>query len=189
MVVIEVFTGRIPFYQLRNEAVILKVISGVRPEKPIDVLELGLFDSVWSMVQRCWHNIPGQRPLLNDVLSCFEEAVVLFVPSAVVARNLNDVGEDLQSEAFSLCKSCIASFENCLMCCYTDSSNKRQSVDVRSLDSSGTIYFRRQSSSPDGLALIDFWNVQLHKCSHLKNPKHTILIFILLIRLGAVWST
>src|SRR5882757_8895802 len=107
----EVFTGSMPFHQItRNETVTLKVIAGLRPERPADALVLGLFDSVWLMVELCWQTQRDQRPGTGAVLQCFEEAVKSFIPTPISTTSLADPrrvvdSEDMRSEVFSLCES------------------------------------------------------------------------------------
>jgi len=55
MVILEIFTGRVPFCDTAMEArVIYSVTSGRRPERPMAATVLGLSDSIWSVMERCW---------------------------------------------------------------------------------------------------------------------------------------
>ena len=47
----------VPFEGYREENVMLQVMSGARPNRPQRGLDLGLTDSVWSMMQECWGNV------------------------------------------------------------------------------------------------------------------------------------
>ena len=102
----KVFTGQIPFHKFRNEAVILKVTAGGRPERPSDTLDLGLSDDVWSMMELCWHHQCDERPKIGKVLAHLESIVKDFVPVRYirpmsVTSTVTD--DDVQSESFSLC--------------------------------------------------------------------------------------
>jgi serine/threonine protein kinase len=84
----KVFTGNKPFYRImRNEAVILQVLAGVRPERPTGAFILGLSDAVWSMVELCWHQQQSSRPQIEDILLCFEHAAKEQIS---VVANFND---------------------------------------------------------------------------------------------------
>jgi len=78
MVVIEVFTGQVPFHKLIESAVILRIVKGKRPLRPEGSRGLGFSDDVWGMVERCWHQEPGQRPKISEVQACFRNAVVAY---------------------------------------------------------------------------------------------------------------
>jgi len=67
MVVIE----DLPFFQSRDDAVMLRVVRGVRPDKPVNASELGVSDIPWKMVERCWNHEPKRRPDISSVLDCF----------------------------------------------------------------------------------------------------------------------
>jgi len=77
MVVIEVFTGRVPFYGYNECALVSRVYSGVRPGRPEQGLELGLSDEIWEMVQSCWHHEKAKRPVISSVLDGFCKATLV----------------------------------------------------------------------------------------------------------------
>jgi len=74
MVVIEAFTGKVPFPNLVNTATVIRIVRGGRPSRPEEARSLGLSDSVWDMVERCWKQDPAQRPLISEVLGFFTTA-------------------------------------------------------------------------------------------------------------------
>ena len=49
-------------------------MHGKRPPRPEEARNLGLFDSVWEMVKRCWEQDPAQRPEISEVLDVFKKA-------------------------------------------------------------------------------------------------------------------
>lgn len=60
MTVLEVFTGKIPFYQKRNDSsVIFTVLNGGRPEFPPCLDER---KDLRELVRDCWHEEPSRRP-------------------------------------------------------------------------------------------------------------------------------
>ncbi|GLB38970.1 putative regulation of ATP:ADP antiporter activity [Lyophyllum shimeji] len=73
----EIFTGHLPFFEIRSEAtVLLKVILGGRPTRPPETtdawLERGLTPHMWALMDDCWKFKPTQRPDINAVLARLE---------------------------------------------------------------------------------------------------------------------
>ncbi|KAF8059593.1 hypothetical protein FPV67DRAFT_362861 [Lyophyllum atratum] len=71
----EVFTGEVPFADaLRDSTVILRVMSGARPLRPLDSTsawqEWGLTTNIWSLMENCWGLDPARRPSIEQVLEC-----------------------------------------------------------------------------------------------------------------------
>ncbi|EMD32003.1 hypothetical protein CERSUDRAFT_127140 [Gelatoporia subvermispora B] len=66
----ELFTGLVPFYKDNDGVVIRKVTSNIRPSYPPRsvALSVGLTDTVWALMERCWDQDPLQRPDINEVL-------------------------------------------------------------------------------------------------------------------------
>ena len=67
MLVVEVFTGELPFGDVRHETAILMIVRGQRPEKPQDVESRGLTPEIWKFTQKCWHQNPTKRPDVSTV--------------------------------------------------------------------------------------------------------------------------
>jgi hypothetical protein len=59
------FTGRVPFYERTPTAVAVDVLSGNRPERPIDP---NLTDDLWNMTEKCWNRDPLWRPGISEVI-------------------------------------------------------------------------------------------------------------------------
>ena len=51
MLVVEVFTGKVPFEGQKNEALVLLISQGGRPENPQAV---GLTNEMWKLLESCW---------------------------------------------------------------------------------------------------------------------------------------
>ena len=115
-VLTKVFSGKIPFHHIaRDQVVVLQVTTGQRPERPADSLFLGLSDRVWQVIEMCWQPQPDQRPVAGTVLSCFEKAVELFVPTPTITVMVTDPGPTVdpggtKSDVFSL-SECIRSYK------------------------------------------------------------------------------
>ena len=71
MLDIEVFTGELPFGDVRHESAILKIVRGQRPEKPHDAEIHGLTPDMWKFIQKCWHQNPAKRPDINTLVSAW----------------------------------------------------------------------------------------------------------------------
>ena len=68
MVVIEVYTGRVPFSGEPAATVPSLVLKGERPEMPQDAEQVGLTDDIWEFLKRCWHQNPKKRPATKEVV-------------------------------------------------------------------------------------------------------------------------
>jgi hypothetical protein len=70
MDILQVFTGRLPFHNLvRNERVILSVMTGERPGRPPEpAKQLGLDDEIWNLMQDGWAHSPCNRPNIGNFL-------------------------------------------------------------------------------------------------------------------------
>ncbi|KZT54914.1 kinase-like protein [Calocera cornea HHB12733] len=70
MVVYEMYAGRKPFYQTRNNlAIFSKVASGERPPRPDNIIvDAGQFDAMWNIAQDCWNANPTNRPTAMELV-------------------------------------------------------------------------------------------------------------------------
>jgi len=80
MVVYEVLSGQVPFFRYRKYVAVGKVLKGERPGRPQGVGEKWFTDDVWSILGGCWEPNPGDRPSVEGVLRCLEEASRLWMP-------------------------------------------------------------------------------------------------------------
>ncbi|TDL13724.1 hypothetical protein BD410DRAFT_846677, partial [Rickenella mellea] len=69
-VCLEVFTGEVPFSNLRDGMVLRAiVIDDRRPARPTGpATQRGLDDSMWGLLQDCWQTNPSRRPDMKAVL-------------------------------------------------------------------------------------------------------------------------
>ena len=81
MVVYEVLSGRMPFYQYVNLVIPGKVVAGDRPKRPRGTEGAWFTDDVWEGLGRCWKPQPGNRPNIEEVLWCLEKASRSWTPS------------------------------------------------------------------------------------------------------------
>lgn len=75
MVAVEVFTGKVPFEGRRNEAVVVRILQGQRPEMPVNFQGVGLTDETWKLLKKCWQQSPGKRPTMKEVVRRWEMLV------------------------------------------------------------------------------------------------------------------
>ncbi|KAF9643102.1 kinase-like protein [Thelephora ganbajun] len=65
MVMVEVFTGKIPFSNLSTAAAITSITTGDRPKRPTHP---SLTDHLWALTQHCWREKPQDRPHMNELI-------------------------------------------------------------------------------------------------------------------------
>ncbi|KAL5500984.1 hypothetical protein ACEPAH_9371 [Sanghuangporus vaninii] len=69
----EIFSGKIPFADLNDGAVVTEVaVNDKRPEWPEQ--NRGLSDNMWGLMQRCWETQPVDRPDMSVVVATLEAA-------------------------------------------------------------------------------------------------------------------
>ena len=68
MVIYEVLSGHLPFYQFANRVVSLRILRGDRPERPQGAEGVWFTDEVWQLLVSCWTTQPEIRPSIEDVL-------------------------------------------------------------------------------------------------------------------------
>jgi len=74
MVIWEVLSGNLPFYQFANWVISAKILRGDRPEKPEGEEGVWFTDEVWEVLGSCWTAQTEGRPSIEDVLQCLGEA-------------------------------------------------------------------------------------------------------------------
>lgn len=82
-----------PFPKLPLDSqVMFKIIEGKRPDRPDTLL---LIDSLWLLIEKCWHQDPQRRPGAMDVL----KEVSLFTRrgSRLIVEQLQDMADDIRS--------------------------------------------------------------------------------------------
>ena len=83
-----------PFRELPNDAsVIFKVMSRGRPQRPIELLDIGLSDEVWTLVESSWHHERETRPSISFLLNRLRAAT----PGISVLEGLEDFDPNSQA--------------------------------------------------------------------------------------------
>ena len=72
MLAVEVFTGKVPFVDMKNESVVIHIANGKRPAKPQAAGQLGLTAEMWKFIERCWTANPSKRPTIDEVVRTWE---------------------------------------------------------------------------------------------------------------------
>jgi len=75
MFAVEVFTGKIPFGEQKNEAVVLRISQGGRPEMPENAQAVGLTGDIWTLLESCWQHDPKKRPTMGEIVMRWEKFV------------------------------------------------------------------------------------------------------------------
>ena len=75
MFAVEVFTGKIPFEEHKNEAVVLRISQGGRPEIPRNAQAVGLTTEMWNVLESCWQQNPKKRPTMQEVVMKWQRFV------------------------------------------------------------------------------------------------------------------
>jgi serine/threonine protein kinase len=66
----QIFSGRLPFYDSKDTAVVVTVItSDKRPSRPAHPQ---LSDQLWDMIEKCWRRDPSQRATIQEVVKFLE---------------------------------------------------------------------------------------------------------------------
>jgi len=53
-------------------------MEGVRPKKPEGAKYLGFSDELWTTVEQCWLEDRNARPVVGDILSSLNSAVLFW---------------------------------------------------------------------------------------------------------------
>ena len=70
----KVLTGCRPFYHLGQYAVVIAVLNGEYPKKPLNAGSLGISDRLWRLLVQCWDESPSIRPTAQDLLRHLRDA-------------------------------------------------------------------------------------------------------------------
>ena len=75
MLAVEVFTGKIPFEGQGNEAAVLRILKGGRPEIPGYAEDIGLTVEMRNLIESCWRQNPKKRPTMEQVVRKWQKCV------------------------------------------------------------------------------------------------------------------
>lgn len=94
MVIVEMFTGRVPFHDCIPTTVIVDVASGRRPQRPVDP---NFTDDLWDLTERCWFHDPRGRPRISEVILRLQ-AVFASQPGDCVSQDDTTLGSFRQRQ-------------------------------------------------------------------------------------------
>ena len=77
MVIYEVLSGQAPFAQYSALTTLQMVLKGGLPDRPQGMQGRWFTDDVWEMLVRCWQRQPSDRPGLDAVLLCLQNAALV----------------------------------------------------------------------------------------------------------------
>jgi hypothetical protein len=77
----QVLTGKVPFYDVKMDAVIMRIVRGIRPERPHLSHAIGFTDPVWTIVEGCWKEHYPLRPDVPTVVRCLAAAAAQWTPT------------------------------------------------------------------------------------------------------------
>ncbi|TDL16987.1 kinase-like protein, partial [Rickenella mellea] len=84
-VCLELITDRPPFSEIRTDfAVLAAIMNGETPRRPsVDLAHRGLDDSLWAVIEKCWHRDPNLRPTSKHLVQYFNLRRGLIGPDQV----------------------------------------------------------------------------------------------------------
>ena len=93
MVIYEVLSGHVPFYKFSNLVIPGMIFGGKRPSRPEGSEGVWFRDDVWTVLEHCWTSQPNDRPGVEEVLQCLEEASRVWMspsPQAIASPSTSD---------------------------------------------------------------------------------------------------
>ena len=61
-----------------SNAATAAIIEGERPKKPEEPALLGFSGELWAIVERCWKENRDERPTVEEILSCLNDATAFW---------------------------------------------------------------------------------------------------------------
>ncbi|KIM74459.1 hypothetical protein PILCRDRAFT_14367 [Piloderma croceum F 1598] len=72
MLALEIWTGKLPFFYLRQDATVIAFVQdGKRPERS-RCLPSVFTDSMWALLENCWDHSPERRPSMGSIVERLE---------------------------------------------------------------------------------------------------------------------
>ena len=71
--------GHHPYLEFQSDILAVNaIIEGDRPNKPEGAKKLGFNDKLWRTVELCWLEDRNARPVVEDILSCLNDAAAFW---------------------------------------------------------------------------------------------------------------
>lgn len=100
MVIFEVLSGHIPFEGIEGHRVVVMVVNGKLPERPIGPEGVWFTDELWKMLQLCWKSERADRPSIENVLDLLGQISSTWTPPPLQA----DKGVELDGDDYNWSK-------------------------------------------------------------------------------------
>jgi len=78
---LKVLTGKAPFHDVGAGAIVMRIVRGIRPERPRLSHAIGFTDPVWAIVEECWKEYCPHRPDAPTVARCLATAAAQWTPT------------------------------------------------------------------------------------------------------------
>ena len=92
----QVLTGEQPFSGFKTTELASKISSGFRPVRPENAEAIGISESLWRLIQKCWDSERTQRPQIREVVKGVADTATnwhVLTPPSVTKRR-----EDIDQE-------------------------------------------------------------------------------------------
>ena len=94
----QVLTGEQPFRNVKATELAYHVSFGVRPDLPANAESIGISDSLWKLIRKCWEGEKTRRPRIQEVVTGVGRAAAKWhtdmPPSATEYREDSVVSEE-----------------------------------------------------------------------------------------------
>ena len=100
MTTCQVLTGEQPFRGVKSTEHALNISSGLRPVKPENAELIGISESLWELIQKCWDGEKTRRPQIQEVVEGVADAAAdwhVLTPPSVVEHEEDTIEEQSKS--------------------------------------------------------------------------------------------
>ena len=88
---VQVLAGEMPYPNTGLFGIIFGVVEGLRPDRPANSSVIGLSDSLWDFVQRCWDHDVKSRPKIGEVVEHLAKEAAIWDRVMPPSEPWNDV--------------------------------------------------------------------------------------------------
>ena len=100
----QVLTGEQPFSGIKSIELAFKISSGFRPAKPENAEAIGISESLWMLIEKCWDGERTRRPQIQEVVEGVADAAANW--HVVTPPSVTKHGEDTDEEESDELESC-----------------------------------------------------------------------------------
>ena len=95
MVILEVLSGRPPFWHYSGLVVMMKAIEGEHPVRPQGAEAAWFTDDLWETLEQCWSPQPNVRPTVEAIFEYLEQGSTAWRP---LPPSVDDASDDSGDE-------------------------------------------------------------------------------------------